>query len=356
MTTIETTPRRGPWAGIATVARQEFRVRLRTGRWRWLLLAWFLVVGAVAVMLRLGLAVNSTDSPPGIPLFGGVMLFVLGLALLVAPALTAQSINGDRERGTLATVQVTRLTPTEIVLGKLAAAWGTALVFLALTVPYVVWAILEGGVGIVRAVVVMLIVALLVGVVCAAAQALSALFSRGITATLMSYLLVFALGVGTVITFGLATAMTSRQETVTYESPPVDENGYPIPGQPAQVETYTTRVPHPEYVWWLVAPNPFVILADSAPEPPLRYDKWTRRMQPDTDMDPLSMIGESVRELRKPRKTETVYSSYEIREDGPAVWPWGLGFNVLLGAGSVLISIRRLRTPVHGLAKGVRIA
>jgi len=41
----------------------------------------------------------------------------------VTPALTAQSINGDRERGTLATLQVTRLRPADIALGKLAAGW-----------------------------------------------------------------------------------------------------------------------------------------------------------------------------------------------------------------------------------------
>jgi hypothetical protein len=55
------------------------------------------------------------------------MLFVLGLALLVVPSLAAQSVNGDRERGTLATLQVTRLSAGEITLGKFVAAWGTAL-------------------------------------------------------------------------------------------------------------------------------------------------------------------------------------------------------------------------------------
>src|SRR5437763_9249922 len=95
-------------SGITTVAKQEFRVRLRTGRWRWLLASWFAVVATFTVLLRLALHTVSAPAPHGIPLFGGLMLFVLALALLVAPALTAQSINGDRERGTLATVQVTR--------------------------------------------------------------------------------------------------------------------------------------------------------------------------------------------------------------------------------------------------------
>ena len=55
----------------------------------------------------------------------------------MVPALAAQSVNGDRERGTLATLQVTRLTAGDIAVGKLAAAWGTALVFLAISAPMV---------------------------------------------------------------------------------------------------------------------------------------------------------------------------------------------------------------------------
>lgn len=124
--------------GVATVAAQEFRLRIRAGRWRWLLAAWSAGVIGFAVLLRLSLAATDTAGDTrqaGPPLFGGTLLFVLGLALLVVPALTAQSVNGDRERGTLATLQVTLLSASEIGLGKLLAAWGTALSFLVLTVP-----------------------------------------------------------------------------------------------------------------------------------------------------------------------------------------------------------------------------
>jgi len=40
--------------GIAVVAGQEFRLRIRTGRWRWLLLAWFGVVTGVTALLYNG--------------------------------------------------------------------------------------------------------------------------------------------------------------------------------------------------------------------------------------------------------------------------------------------------------------
>jgi hypothetical protein len=42
-------------AGVVLVARQEFRIRLRTGRWRWLLGAWVLVIGGFTLLLDLSL-------------------------------------------------------------------------------------------------------------------------------------------------------------------------------------------------------------------------------------------------------------------------------------------------------------
>jgi ABC-2 type transport system permease protein len=324
--------------GITTIAKQEFRVRLRTGRWRWLLFAWLVVTGGFTVLLRLGLATVDTTGPAGIPLFGGLMIFVLGLSLLVAPALTAQSVNGDRERGTLATVQVTRLSAADIAVGKLVASWGTGLVFLALTLPFVVWSIFEGGVGVGRAAVVLLVVALLIGVICAVAQGFSALLDRGITSTLLSYLLVFALTGGTLIAFGLATvAFTERPEPAST-----------VPGQSSE----TTMEPHTEDVWWLLAPNPFVILADAAPEPPLKWDPEAQQMLPSTALDPLSDLGYSTRLIRMPTSQRNSGSI----QDGSPVWPYGLGFDVLLGVGAVWTTIRRLRAPMHTVRRGVRIA
>jgi ABC-2 type transport system permease protein len=341
------------YKGITAVARQEFRVRLRTGRWRWLLLAWLVTIAGFTVLLRFGLATTQAQSdqpvgPIGIPLFGGLMLFVLGLALLMAPALTAQSINGDRERGTLATVQVTRLSSVDIVLGKLVASWGTGLVFLALTLPFAVWAIAEGGVGIGRALIVLAVVALLVGVICAVAQGFSALLARGITSTLLSYLLVFALSVGTVVVFGLALVAFTVRPT-----------GVPS-GDSGQVTRTVANEPHPEDVWWLLAPNPFVVLADSAPAPPLVWDPDLQEMRPATALDPLSGLGYEVRLMRTPQREYSGPSSsgsiVDYRRDMPAVWPYGLGFDILLGVAAVWISVRRLRTPAHRVSRGVRIA
>lgn len=325
------------FAGILTMARHEFRLRLRAGRWRWVLGAWFVALALLLVMLRISL-VNSGEEDVGTPMLGGLMLLVLSLALLVVPALTAQSVNGDRERGVLATLQTTLLSPLEIALGKLLAAWGTALVFLAVTLPLIGWCMLEGGVAIGRVAIALLVVALLLGVVCAVCQCLSALLARSTTSAVLSYVFVFAITIGTLVVFTLSLAATTEEREVR-------QRRY----------TYTGEVAHPERVWWLLAPNPFVILADAAPRVPPELDRRGREFR--TSFDPLGEMGDAVREIREPDQGDAFASiAPGDREPGGAVWPYGLAFHVALGVGAVALTERRLRTPYRSLPRAVRVA
>lgn len=315
--------------GALLVAGQEFRMRLRTGRWRWLLGAWVLVLAVFTALLHWALSTSGVQGAVGVPLFGLLMLFVLGLVLVISPVLTAQSVNGDRERGTLATLQTTRLSAAQIGVGKLLAGWAVGLVALALTLPFVGWAMLNGGLTARRVTAVLAIAALLMGVVCAVSQALSALLSRSITSALLSYLTVFALTVGTVVAFGLA---------------------LPIVAEPTGFDGAT--VSRPDRIWWLLAPNPFVILADSAPHlPPRVVVEQGNRIVLEPD-DPLSALGTEVRRLRLSPATR---SGAPGPITGMPVWPYGLGFDLLLAAGAVAVTIRRLRVPSGRLPRGVRV-
>ena len=353
--------------GIATVARQEFRLRIRAGRWKALLVSFFLVLLVFTVLLRGAMTSLGPEDLPytGTVLFGGLALFVLALALLVVPALAAQSVNGDRERGTLATLQVTRLSSGEIVVGKFVAAWGTALVFLALTLPLVLYAMTQGGVPAGRVLVVLLVLALLLGTVCAISLLLSSLLSRTTTSGVLAYLSVFALAVGTIVVFGLVTAVTAEQRTVTYEN---DCTGMPadsgcVPGS----QSYETTQARTDRTWWLLAPNPFVVLADAAPQLP------EERIEPDVygdvvptvqarDLDPLGQIGRAVRDLRRePDEGDEGGGLLPDQVAGEterpaAVWPLGLAVDVLLGVGALVLTERRLRTPTRTLPKGQRVA
>jgi ABC-2 type transport system permease protein len=334
--------------GSWLVARQEFRIRLRTGRSRWLLGAWVVLLAAFTALLDLslntGYGLDSDDSRRGIPLFGILMLFVLGMVLVISPALTSQTINGDRERGTLATLQVTTLRPLEIALGKLVAGWGVGLVALALTLPFTGYAATKGGLTAARVVAVYAMVALLIGVVCAVSQALSALLARSITSALLSYLTVAALSVGTVISFGLIGPLITQPHT---ERTP---DGF----------TITYDLNRYDLVWWLLAPNPFVVVADAAPRVPPRRIQTGQDYYVD-DYDVLSAIGREVRNIRLPPDgRNTVYASDGSVVIDPAadlaVWPYGLAFNVLLGAAALAATTARLRTPTRKLPRATRIA
>ena len=241
--------------GAGTVAHLEFKLRLRTGRWRWLVGSWFVVLAVIAALIRLTVRPEIVGEDvvayTGSFMFGGLMLVVLGLALLIAPALAAQSVNGDRERGTLAPLQITGLTSWDLALGKLLASWGVAVVFLLVTLPLAVWCLLEGGLSVGRVLVVYLVMAMLMGVICALSLGLSAWATRTTTSSVLAYLTVFALTVGTGVVFGLLLAVTS--DTIREGSGDTE---------------YTYTQARPDRIWWILAPNPFVVLADAAPETP----------------------------------------------------------------------------------------
>lgn len=333
--------------GIGTVAGLEFRIRLRTGRWRWLLVIWFLLLTGMAALIRAtieGEQLFSEDDYTGAIMFGGLMLVVLGLALLIAPALSAQSVNGDRERGVLAPLQITGLTPWEITLGKLVASWATALVFLLVTLPLAFWCLTEGGLGVGRMLGVYAVTALLIGMICAVSLGLSALVSRTTTSSVLSYLTVFFLTVGTGLLFLLLAQVTG--EEVSYG------------GGGGGDTTYTYTQARPDRVWWIIAPNPFVVLADAAPATPT-----TTVFGPDgtafETREPSDLLGAMRAGIRQFR-----VSPYQAQEpggstedlDGPPVWPFGLGFQLALAAGALLVTQRRLRTPTGALPTGQRVA
>lgn len=370
--------------GVATVARLEFRLRIRAGRWRWLLATWFVVLALVATGTRAGFVRGVTGESAtalaqyrGAAMFGVLMMVVLALSLLVSPALAAQSVNGDRARGTLATLQVTRLRPGEIAAGKLAASWGTSLVFLAVTLPLAGWCLAEGGLPVLRVAGVYLMMSLLLGVASAVALALSALLSSTTTSSVLAYLMVFAGTVGTLLAFVLVTALTPDTRPLSFQSCTgvltdqqggfVDRNGDPIgPGQaPVGTGCHTVtellHVTRPDRTWWLVAPNPFVVLADSAPAAPT-----VRRVGPDgtvtqqaASFDPLGAVS---RELRRVRSHPVLHRDqfgnqfYRAPANGAALWPVGLAVDVLFGAGAAVLAGRRLRTPTYRLPRGQRVA
>ena len=364
--------------GIRTVASLELRQRVRTSRWPIVMALWVLLIGLVSALTWY--AVHDLPRDRGSTLYDVVLFFVLGLGLLVVPSLTATSVNGDREHGVLATLQTTLLTPADIVLGKLVAALVMALAFLVAAGPFLVWAWIAGGVPIGRLLLAVLVMVVVLGVVCGLGLLFSSLTARTVTSVVLTYLTVAALVFGTLIAFALSIPMVSTVESVRYRGVPesalavkVDPQGNPVqPQEPTAADCVVghrnERVFHSERTWWLLALNPFVVVADAAP---------VRKPMTAMGFEPLQQISDGARMARLgPVPASTVRNECwpEFQQSGQnpddpsnavqrarlaavhPVWPWGFAFLLAVGAGATLLGVRRLRTPIRRLPRGTRIA
>ena len=356
------------WHGVRTVAVLDLRQRVRSTRWIIALVVWFVLIGGLTWLTWIG--ANSAFADPaqtavlvGPTIFGFVVFFVLFLGLLVAPTLSATSINGDRAAGTLATLQVTLLTPAEIAVGKLGAAWVAALAFLATAVPFLIVSLTAGGTSVLAMIVCLLVVATMLAIVCAIGLGFSALVGRASGSAVLTYLTVAGLSVLSPILFALTFPSITSDEPVRVWATPAS---YTWDGAKPPVCEWRTEMltqAHTERTWWLLAMNPFVIVADAAPD----------ATQPEHagSLDPLGGIRSAVRSARTGPAGEqdwctqsvaqlggptTVSPVSTVEPDRSVVWPWGLAANVLLGAGGLVVAVRRLSIPQRTLPRGTRVA
>ena len=247
---------------------------------------------------------KATFGSRGTIMYGGLQLFAVGPgAARDAGAHVPVGERRTRARHARRAPGNASLSAFDIAAGKLLAAWGTAWCSWRCRRPLVAWAMVEGGVPAIRVVVVTVVMALLLGVICAIALGLSALLARGTTSSVLSYLAVFALTVGTLVLYRLGDGghLADRDGALLT-----------LIGRhtcPRAVARPRESVPS-DLTWWLFAPNPFVVLADAAPVAAERPQSChtvatspllpsTVCTSPDESGDrPLGDISRSVRSLR----------------------------------------------------------
>ncbi len=128
-------------------------------------------------------------------LFVAVLEFVM--VLLITPALTAGSISGEMERRTLELMLTTKLTPARIVMGKLMAALSTIGLMVISSFPIFSLVFVYGGVTLKDLGMLFLcytVAALFVG---SLGICCSAVFGRSTLSTVVSYVLVGSVVIGT---------------------------------------------------------------------------------------------------------------------------------------------------------------
>jgi ABC-type transport system involved in multi-copper enzyme maturation permease subunit len=355
--------------GIRDVVVLELKQRLRSRGWYIMLAIWFVLTGLVTWLTWASWNASQEaqraysgyvappETAPGSMIFEVVLAFVLLFALLVAPALSANAVNGDRAGGTLAILQVTLLQPGQILWGKFVAAWAAALAFLVASTPFLVIGVALGGMTPGHVLVALLMLAVEVGVVCAIGVGISALAGRPLFSIVVTYLAVAGLAVGTLIAFGLGTGLT--QGTIMANQPQYRayeqlSNGPAEPQYTCSGPLQEQRVMRTERVAWLLAMNPYVVVADAIPYP----DRTGQ--QGFGSVGAIESISQGARyalagpEGTYPCANGEVKPQY-LAQSTP-MWPLGLGLQLLVAALLMWLGWRVLRTPAHRLARGTRIA
>ena len=356
-------------AGIKDVVVLELKQRLRSRGWYIMLAIWFLLTGLVtwltwaswnasqAAQRSYADYMPAETTGPGSMIFEVVLAFVLLFALLVAPALSANAVNGDRAGGTLAILQVTLLQPGQILWGKYFAAWLAALAFLIASTPFLVIGVALGGMTPGHVLVALLMLAVEVGVVCALGIGISALAGRPLFSIVVTYLAVAGLVVGTLIAFRLGTGLA--QGSVMANQPQYRNYAVSPPG-PTEPE-YTCAGPlqaqpamRTERVAWLLAMNPYVVVADAIPYP-------DRSRQPGYySGGTIESISQGARYAMAGPEGTYPCANGEVKPrylaQAAPMWPLGLGLQLLLSGLLMWLGWRALRTPARRLARGTRIA
>ena len=333
---------------IGTIARLELTQRLRS-------VSWYILLGVFAVLLLgitvLAFAVYSWGDAVGAGVYSIVVNIVLLLVVLVSPTLSGNAINGDRDAATLAAIQVTAVSTGDIMVGKLIAAIATGGAFLVVALPFLAVSLLGGGANPLVLLVSLLVLAVEIVVVAAIGVGLSGLIARPLFSVATTYLVVAGLVIGTLIAFALG-GMAVRSEATSY-SRPYDSAGNV---DCENWDTSTYEVPRFDLVWWVLAANPFVVLADATP---------TEFAAEGYPVDLFGQIKYGVRSAQlSPLEqrwdecdTDGGYRTPEdVIDSTVPSWFVGLGVQVVIAGSLFAGAWARTRTPARRLPPGTRIA
>jgi len=178
---------------------KELRSRMRGWRAFAVLTGVLLLLGAVSYSLyRISIAAARYSTLPlspqiGQALFMGLAIVELLLICFITPAVTAGSISSEHEKQTYEMLLTTPLRPASILWGKMLASMGYVFLLIFAAVPMASLVFIFGGISardMVKALVVLVALAVTLGVI---GLFFSALMGRTTRAMVMSYMTVLAL-------------------------------------------------------------------------------------------------------------------------------------------------------------------
>ena len=213
-------------ASIGTIMTKELRSRMR-GRRAFVVLTVYLAILALITygvyivvapnannmgLGGIGFGQANASALIGQSIFTALSIFQLILVCFIAPAFTAGQISLEREKQTLDLLVSTPMRPSAIVLGKLAAALAFVVLMIVAAVPITAIVLMYGGASvddIVRQQLVLLATALALGTI---GLFFSALLKRTQAATVLTYITMLALTLGTAMIFTFWTIVANQSD------------------------------------------------------------------------------------------------------------------------------------------------
>jgi ABC-type transport system involved in multi-copper enzyme maturation permease subunit len=175
---------------------KEFRCR-KFGRANWIARL-FAICLVIALGLMLLTASSTINQGPEV-LSGMMVVLQYSLVILLTPSLASSLISGERESGGWKLLQMTPLSPIQIVLGKLLSVMGTLLMVMVATLPgYVVILLININmlptvITVLQSLLIMALFAMLLS------AALSSIFSRTAAATAAAYTILVGVCAGSMV-------------------------------------------------------------------------------------------------------------------------------------------------------------
>lgn len=368
--------RGNPWRpsalGVWLVLRIELHRRRPSAK------GWIFYALVFAGILGLGIVVAMTSgaAKTSLPL-ELVLVLIAAAGMLIAPSLSATSINGDSSEGVLAPLQMSRLTAGDLAIGKMLASWAVAVAALVTMTPFLVYAYVRSGWQWGELAVVLGGILLVVLMATGVGLAWSAIAARAVASVSLAHLTIGALVFGTLLLFAFLTPLTAetievRQRDLDYESV-TDEQWNDPDFDPNTLEcvdiTYDHNIHHTQQIAWLLQVNPAVMVAELSPV--IDPETWEEDGRAAPGL--FAMIHQSVSDARlAPSQPvqDIDYCTGEGFDSDSDPWmerqlatatmqpsPWlGLATVTAIWLGSMVIAIRRLRVPYKKLRGGTRVA
>lgn len=179
------------------------RRRMRSVRTPLLITLYALILAVIAYLTIYACFLQPTftltDMQNGAYGYIAILALQFALIVLVAPAMTAGSVSGERERQTLDLLLVTNINPVRLVLGKLLESFGFLALLVVSSLPVMSMAVLTGAAeltDVLMSAAFLLVTAL---ELLSLGMFFSSLLKRTVTSTVVTYLAVFGLGVITLL-------------------------------------------------------------------------------------------------------------------------------------------------------------